>query len=170
MRTGRTGAVLSAKVKKLPELEKIIQRLQKSGKRIVFTNGCFDILHYGHVKYLEDAKKKGDILIVAINSDASIRKIKGDRRPLVPQEDRSRTIAALQSVDFVTVFGEDTPLKTIRALCPDVLIKGADWKNKDIVGADIVRKKGGTVSTIKLEKGRSTTNLIHKIIERYRTA
>lgn len=170
MRTGGTGAVLSAKIKKLASLKKIIPRLQKSGKRIVFTNGCFDILHYGHVKYLEDAKKKGDILIVAINSDASIRRIKGPKRPLVSQADRSRVIAALESVDFVTIFAEETPLRTIRALCPDVLIKGADWKNKDIVGAGFIREKGGTVSTIKLEKGRSTTNIIRTIIEKYRTA
>lgn len=159
--------MLKDKIKKLADLKKIASTLKKRGKKIVFTNGCFDLLHYGHVKYLEDAKNKGDVLVVAINSDASVRKIKGPKRPLASESDRARVIASLQSVDYVTVFADETPLEVIEALRPDVLIKGADWKNKEIVGSCVVLRDGGNISTIKLEKGRSTTNLIKKIIERY---
>lgn len=130
---------------------------------MVFTNGCFDLLHYGHVKYLEDARRKGDCLIVAINSDASVRRIKGKGRPLVSQEDRLRTVAGLESVDYVTLFHEDTPLKIIRLVKPHILVKGSDWQRRDIAGKDIVLGCGGKVMTVKLIQGRSTTNLIKKI-------
>lgn len=155
--------MLKTKIKRLGALKKIIAGLKARGKKVVFTNGCFDLLHYGHVKYLEDAKRKGDILVVAINSDASIRKIKGEKRPIVNQQDRMNIIAALESVDYVVLFNEDTPIKAIKHLRPDILIKGADWKKDRIVGSDIVLRDKGKVSTVKLVKGRSTTNLIHKI-------
>lgn len=155
--------MLKEKVKGLNALKKIILKLKEKGKDIVFTNGCFDLLHYGHVKYLEEAKRRGDILVVAINSDASVRKIKGNKRPIVKQKDRLSLIAALESVDYVVLFNEETPLKAIKELKPDILVKGADWDKKQIVGSDIVLSYGGRVSTIKLIKGRSTTNLIKKI-------
>jgi rfaE bifunctional protein nucleotidyltransferase chain/domain len=167
MRTGGTGPLLKNKVKKTAELRKIVNSLKKKGKKIVFTNGCFDILHYGHVKYLEDAAKKGDYLVVAVNSDSSVKRIKGSKRPIVKEMDRASTIAGLSSVDFVVIFDQDTPLEVIKLLRPDVLVKGADWKDKNIVGSDIVLNNGGRVFTVKLEAGRSTSNLIKRIIERY---
>lgn len=154
---------LEAKIKNRGTLRRIIAKLSSTGKKSVFTNGCFDLIHYGHVKYLQDAKKLGDILIVAVNSDASVRKIKGNKRPIVCQGDRMKVIAALESVDFVTMFGEDNPLNTIKMLKPGILVKGADWGKDDIVGAGFVKSYGGKVKTIKLAKGRSTTNLINKI-------
>ena len=156
------------KIKSLGELKKIIPALRSRGKRIVFTNGCFDILHYGHTKYLEDAKEKGDILVVAVNSDASVKRLKGKRRPVVGEKDRLKVVAALESVDYVLLFKEDTPLKVISALKPDILVKGADWKKNSIVGSDIVSGRGGKVTRIKLAPGRSTTNLIKKIAKDFR--
>lgn len=151
------------KIKGIKELKKIISRLKSQGKRIVFTNGCFDILHYGHVKYLEKAKGLGDCLVVAVNSDASVKRLKGSHRPIVSQYDRMRIIAGLESVDYVVLFKEDTPLKIIKILKPDILVKGSDWNKKSIVGGDFVSSYGGRVVTIQLTKGRSTTNLIRKI-------
>jgi len=151
------------KIKKLPELKRIIKRLKSKGKRIVFTNGCFDILHYGHAKYLEDAGSKGDFLVVAVNSDQSVKKIKGENRPIVPELDRLRLLASLSSVDFVVLFNEDNPLKVIKELKPDFLVKGSDWNRENIVGADFVKKYNGKVLTVKLVPGCSTTNLIKKI-------
>lgn len=159
--------MLKSKVKNLGELCRIVKRLKAKGKRVVFTNGCFDILHYGHVKYLQDAKAKGDILIVAVNRDCSIKKIKGPKRPIVAEQDRANVIAALESVDYVVLFGEDTPLKLIRRLKPDVLVKGADWDVKNMVGREVIRSYGGKVYTIKLAKGRSTTGLIKRIARLY---
>jgi rfaE bifunctional protein nucleotidyltransferase chain/domain len=155
--------LLEGKIKSLNALKKIILRLKEKGKKIVFTNGCFDLLHYGHVKYLEDARRKGDILIVAINSDASVRRLKGDKRPIVNQKDRLRLIAALESVDYTLLFNDQIPLRLIKELKPDILVKGADWDRKQIVGSDIVLSYGGNVSTVKFTEGRSTTNLIKKI-------
>ena len=155
------------KVKKLASLKRIAAALNKKGRKIVFTNGCFDILHYGHVMYLEKAKRSGDCLIVGINSDLSVKKIKGPNRPIVNEFDRARVLAGLQSVDFVVIFNEETPLKLIQTLKPDVLIKGSDWKNKGIVGSDFVKSYGGKVLTVKLAKGRSTTNLIKQIAKTY---
>lgn len=151
------------KIKKPQELREILTRLKAGRKKIVFTNGCFDLLHWGHVKYLEDAKKIGDILVVGINRDASVRRIKGNKRPVVPEGDRARVVAALASVDYVVLFGEDTPLKIIKMLKPDILVKGADWNKDNIVGADFVESYGGRTVTIKLTKNRSSTNLIKKI-------
>ncbi|MEK6727913.1 MAG: D-glycero-beta-D-manno-heptose 1-phosphate adenylyltransferase [Candidatus Omnitrophota bacterium] len=153
------------KIKKLKELKKIVDTLHRQGKKIVFTNGCFDILHWGHAMYLQKAKAKGDKLIVALNSDSSIKRLKGKSRPIVSENDRAKMIAALESVDYVTVFGEDTPLKTIKTLKPDMLVKGSDWNKNNIVGSGILSKYAGKVSTIKKAKGRSTTNLINKIVK-----
>ncbi len=167
MRTGGRISLIKDKCVSVRSLAATLQKVRRKGNRIVFTNGCFDIIHYGHAQYLEDARLLGDVLIVAINSDASIRRIKGPARPVVCQHDRMKTLAALESVDFVVVFNEDTPLETVRKLKPDVLVKGADWDKKNIVGGDIVKAYGGTVATIKLVSGRSTTNIIGKIIETY---
>lgn len=165
MRNCRRNSFLKAKIKSLAAIKQISARLKKKGKRIVFTNGCFDILHYGHVKYLEDARRKGDILIVAINRDASVKRIKGNKRPIVKEMDRARIVAGLDSVDYVVLFKEDTPLEIIRAIKPNILIKGADWNKGKIVGADFVLRGGGKVDTINFVKGRSTSGLIRKIAQ-----
>jgi len=159
--------VIEQKIKNINSLAKICRHLKKLHKKVIFTNGCFDILHYGHVKYLEDARKKGDLLIVAVNSDSSIKRIKGPNRPLVNEKDRIKIIAALESVDYVTLFNDSTPLNLIKKLMPDVLIKGADWNKQAIVGADFVRSYGGNVLTIALVKDRSTTKLIKEIAQRF---
>ncbi len=165
MRNDRTRTLPRTKIILLSGLKREVKALKQKGRRIVFTNGCFDLLHFGHVKYLQDAKSKGDYLIVAVNSDASIKKIKAKNRPVIGQSDRLKTIAALSSVDFVIIFNEDTPLKLIKALKPDVLIKGADWSKEKIVGADLVQSYGGKVETVKLVKNRSTSALIEKIVK-----
>ena len=155
------------KIKSRAQLKGVLSRLKARGKSIVFTNGCFDLLHYGHIKYLADAKRKGDILVVAINSDASVKRIKGRKRPIVKQLDRARIIAALEAVDFVTIFNEDTPINVIKLLSPDVLVKGADWGKNRIVGNEFVSSYGGKILNIKLAKGRSTTNLLSKIAKSF---
>lgn len=159
--------MLKQKIKTLGALTKIVSRLKKTGKTIVFTNGCFDLLHYGHAQYLEKAKARGDILVVAVNSDGSVKKIKGDKRPISPAKQRIGLIAALESVDYALLFDEASPRQAIKALKPDLLVKGADWKENEIIGGDIVAAYGGKVSTVKLVKDCSTTNLIKKIAERY---
>ncbi|HQW85911.1 MAG TPA: D-glycero-beta-D-manno-heptose 1-phosphate adenylyltransferase [Flavobacteriales bacterium] len=134
------------------------------GDRIVFTNGCFDLLHRGHVEYLEEAAQLGDRLVVGINSDASVRRLgKGSDRPLNDEESRALVVAALRCVDAVVIFDEDTPLELITALQPDVLAKGGDWKPEQIVGADVVKARGGSVHSLKLVDGFSTTALVEKI-------
>ena len=147
------------------ELSEIVRRLQIDRKKIVFTNGVFDILHKGHVDYLNKAKEMGDILVVGINSDSSTRRIKGDKRPVVPQSDRACVISNLKSVDYVCIFEEDTPYETIKMIQPDILVKGADWKIEDVIGKDIVEGRGGKVVTVEFLNGRSTTNIIKKILE-----
>lgn len=163
MRACRANPALETKIKNIRELKKIISSLKAKNKKIVFTNGCFDLLHYGHVKYLQDAKRKGDVLVVAVNSDASVRRIKGNKRPIVNQQDRLKIIAALESVDYTVLFKEDAPLKTIKLLKPDILVKGMDYSRNNIVGAEFVANYKGKISTIPLLKGRSSTNLIKKI-------
>ncbi len=163
MRTPRAGHRLKQKIHTLTRLKKLIARLKRQGKCIVFTNGCFDLLHYGHIKYLEEAKRKGDILVVGINSDASVSRIKGKKRPIVGENDRAKIIAALSSVDYVVIFKEDTPLEVIKTLKPHVLIKGADWNRNNMVGREFVLSQGGRVDTVKFISRRSTTNLIRKI-------
>lgn len=140
----------------------------RAGKRVVFTNGCFDILHVGHIKYLEEAKKLGDMLIVGINSDESVKRLKGEKRPINNLSSRLRMVDALRSVDIVTYFEEDTPYELIKDIMPDVLVKGGDWEIPDIVGADIVLENGGKVLSLKYEEGYATTNIIEEIIKRYR--
>ncbi len=159
--------LLEKKIQNLRKLKNLILCLKAQRKKIVFTNGCFDLLHYGHVKYLQDARKKGDILVVGINSDTSVKRIKGKPRPVVNEKDRLRLVAALESVDYIVLFKEDTPLKIIKFIKPDVLIKGADWNKNNIVGRDFVLSYGGRVSTIKFVKGYSTSNLIKKIAKRF---
>ena len=151
------------KIKGRNEIRKIIDELRCQGKKTAFTNGCFDILHYGHVKYLSEAKQKADILVVGLNSDASVRRIKGSLRPVNKQLDRARVLSALSCVDFVAIFNEDTPLQLIKFLKPDVLIKGGDWKPEEIIGADFVKAHGGRVLSIPYLKGYSTSKLIEQI-------
>lgn len=166
MRTNRRSyRFLKEKVKSLNRLLKLLPALKKRHKKIVFTNGCFDLMHYGHAKYLEEARQKGDILIVAVNSNRSVKRIKGQKRPILDQALRANMVAALESVDFVVIFNEDTPLGVIRKINPDVLVKGADWENKGIVGGCYVKSYGGKVSTVKLVNGLSTSIIIKKIVE-----
>jgi len=146
----------------------LLASFRKKKKKIVFTNGCFDILHAGHVRYLAQAKKQGDILVVALNSDNSVKRVKGAKRPIVPLKERTEVIAALDAVDYVTSFNEETPYQVISLLKPDVLVKGGDWKKDQIIGADIVLKNGGKVKSIRYHKGKSTTHLIKRILESYR--
>ncbi len=141
--------------------------LRRQGKKVVFTNGTFDILHRGHVEYLAKAKKLGDVLVVGLNSDASIKRIKGPQRPINRGADRAAVLSALASVDFVCFFSEDTPGNLIAEVVPDVLVKGADWKLGSIVGKDVVEKNGGVVKTISLTRGRSTTNVIQRVLDAY---
>ncbi|WP_296622271.1 D-glycero-beta-D-manno-heptose 1-phosphate adenylyltransferase [Marivirga sp.] len=149
---------------KILTLETLIKRRQDwKDQKVVFTNGCFDILHLGHVDYLEKAASKGDKLIVALNRDASVSKLKGPNRPVNNEHARARIVAALSFVDVVVFFSEDTPLSLIKQLIPDILVKGSDYKISNIVGADIVMENGGKVETIELVDGYSTTNIINKI-------
>jgi rfaE bifunctional protein nucleotidyltransferase chain/domain len=132
-------------------------------RRIVFTNGCFDIIHAGHIRLLEWAKRQGDLLIVALNSDRSVRAIKGSSRPIMKQRERCVLLAALECVDYVTIFYEPTPQRLISRIQPDVLVKGADWGSRDIVGSEIVERKGGCVLRAPILKGHSTTQLIRRM-------
>jgi D-beta-D-heptose 7-phosphate kinase/D-beta-D-heptose 1-phosphate adenosyltransferase len=147
------------KIKKLEDLKKVLKKLHSSNKKIVFTNGCFDILHAGHIRYLEKAKEYGDILIIGLNSDKSIQRLKGDLRPINNQEDRALLLSALQFVDYVVLFEEDTPYNLIKQVSPDILIKGADYKWKEVVGSDLVKE----LILIDFISGKSTTNIINKI-------
>jgi rfaE bifunctional protein nucleotidyltransferase chain/domain len=151
------------KVMSRTRLAALIGSLQGQGRRVVFTNGCFDLLHPGHVRYLERARALGDILVIAVNSDDSVRRLKGPGRPIIPESDRSEVVAALQCVDYVTIFTEDTPLEVIEQLRPDVLVKGGDWPKDQIVGRRSVEQRGGQVVTIEFEQGFSTTGIIERI-------
>ncbi|HVP36717.1 MAG TPA: D-glycero-beta-D-manno-heptose 1-phosphate adenylyltransferase [Terriglobales bacterium] len=156
------------KIVKLQELVRIRRKAKKENKKVIFTNGCFDLLHRGHIEYLQKAKKMGDILIIGLNSDSSVRKIKGKGRPIQKHSDRAAILASLYFVDYVIFFGELTPFKLISALVPDILVKGGDWKVKEIVGKDIVQSHGGKVLNIKMVKGKSTRNIIQTILNRFR--
>ncbi len=151
----------------LEELKPIRDQLRKEKKRVVFTNGVFDILHRGHVEYLIEAKALGEILIVGVNSDDSVKRLKGEGRPIVVEQDRAFLVANLSPVDFVCLFKDDTPYNLISILVPDILVKGADWNTDDIVGRNIVENAGGIVKTITLTPGRSTTSIVNRIIERF---
>lgn len=151
------------KIKELAKAKKETDNLKSQNKKIVFTNGCFDILHIGHTRYLHAAREFGDRLIVAVNSDRSVRSIKGPGRPVLNQEERIEILAALESVDLVVIFDQDDPLKVIKYLVPDVLVKGGDWKEDDIIGADVVKKAGGKVLTIPFISGYSSSQIIKRI-------
>ena len=150
-----------------PILAEQLSSLHREGKRIVFTNGCFDLLHPGHIHTLTEAKALGDVLVVAINSDASVKRLKGERRPILNQEERAVLLSALSVVDYVTTFAEDTPLEVIRLLLPDVLVKGGDWGADAIVGRDVVEANGGKVVLVPYQAGFSTTDLIERVIAAY---
>jgi D-beta-D-heptose 7-phosphate kinase/D-beta-D-heptose 1-phosphate adenosyltransferase len=144
-----------------------LEALRKKGKKIAFTNGCFDILHVGHVRYLREAKKTADVLVLALNSDSSVRSIKGEKRPLVSEQERAEVLAALEFIDFVTIFPELTPLELINYLKPDILIKGGDWPEEKVVGREEIKKWGGRVAIIPEIEGKSTTNVVEKIKSLY---
>ena len=141
--------------------------LKKKGKRVVFTNGCFDLIHLGHVKYLAHAKTLGDALIVAVNSDKSVRQIKGPTRPIIPEDTRAEMIAALKPVDYVFIFDDPDPYEIIKNITPDVLVKGGDWTENTVIGADWVKSRGGTVEIIPYINGFSTSSIIAKIMNLY---
>ncbi len=145
------------------DVARLTARLRQDGKKIVFTNGVFDILHRGHVEYLSKAKSFGHVLIVGLNNDTSVRRFKGERHPIQSQKDRAIILLALEAVDYVVLFGEDTPEKLIRQIRPDVLVKGADYKISEIVGSGFIRSYGGKVKRVKLTKGRSTSAIIRKL-------
>ena len=147
-------------------LRRRVTALRRAGKRVVFTNGCFDLLHPGHVRYLRAARRLGDVLVLGLNSDASVRRLKGTSRPLVPENDRAEVMAALEMVDLVSIFDEDTPYDLIAAVQPDVLVKGGDWAVDRIVGADLVHARGGRVRSLRFAPGYSTTALVERIVAR----
>jgi len=155
-------------IKTIDELIEIRNELKKQNKKVVFTNGVFDILHAGHVDYLCKAKNFGDILILGLNSDASVRRIKGEKRPIVPQKERAFVLSNLKCIDYITIFEEDTPYEVIKKLVPDILIKGGDWAKENIVGKDVVENSGGKIETIEFVNIQSTTNIIKTILDRYK--
>ncbi len=156
------------KIKTVQELRPLLAILRATGKKIVFTNGCFDLIHTGHTRYLTQAKSFGDVLVVAVNSDASVSVIKGEKRPINPEADRMETLAALESVDYVTLFEEPDPNRIISDVQPDVLVKGGDWPIDKIIGRDVVEARGGKVVNVPYLDGASTTGIIEKIIQQCR--
>ena len=151
------------KIKSLSQLKRCLLPLRRAGKRIVFANGCFDILHMGHITTLREAKRLGDVLIVAVNSDGSVRRLKGANRPFIPEKERTAILASLEMVDYVILFPDETPLRLIRQLEPDVLVKGNDYEGKEVVGQDVVEARGGKVVLIPIVPRHSTTLLVEKI-------
>ncbi len=150
------------------ELKKVRAELKSQNKKVVFTNGCFDLIHSGHVDYLVKAKQLGDVLIVGLNTDASVRRIKGEKRPILTQDERAFIVSNLKPVDYVTFFDEDTPAEIIADLIPDILVKGADWSIDKIVGRDVVEANGGEVKTIEFVNDQSTSKIIQTILNRYK--
>lgn len=157
----------NAKLKSRTALKEILSQIRADGRQVVFTNGCFDLIHVGHIRYLRRAKAEGDILVVGLNSDGSVRSLKGEKRPLVGQEERAELLAALEMVDFICIFSEADPLKLIKTLQPDVLVKGGDWKKEEVVGRKEVEGWGGKVVIAPLISGKSTKNLISRIVRSY---
>lgn len=155
-------------IKTREEIKKIRTQLKSEGKKVVFTNGVFDLIHSGHVDYLIKAKEMGDVLILALNSDSSVKRIKGNKRPILEQSERAFIVSNLKPVDYVTFFEEDTPAEIISDLIPDVLVKGADWAIDKIVGREVVEANGGEVKNIKFSNDQSTSNIIKIIKERYK--
>lgn len=156
----------TSKLKTVSELAQLAAAARRDGRRVVFTNGCFDLLHIGHTRYLQEARSLGDLLIVAINSDASVSALKGPERPLVPEQERAEVLAALACVDFVTIFDAPDPGHVIATIQPDVLVKGGDWPVDRIVGREVVEARGGKVVSIPLVPGASTTGLVRRILDR----
>ena len=152
------------------ELARAVRQRRQSGERIVFTNGCFDLLHVGHMRYLQQARAQGDCLVLGLNDDASVRRLKGDKRPLIPHAERASVLAALACVDYVTIFSEDTPLALIECVRPDVLVKGGDYTLETVVGRDMVEAYGGEVTLVPFVEGVSTTNIIDSVLQRYQSA
>lgn len=149
------------------DLSALLAKTRSPARPVVFTNGCFDLLHVGHVRYLTAARALGGLLVVGLNADASVRRIKGPLRPIIGQEQRAEVLSGLACVDFVTIFDEPDPLALIETLQPDVLVKGADWAADDIIGADVVLSRGGRVERISIVPGASTSGIIDTIVERY---
>jgi D-beta-D-heptose 7-phosphate kinase/D-beta-D-heptose 1-phosphate adenosyltransferase len=155
------------KIKNIKAIKSIVAHLKTQRKKVVFTNGCFDILHVGHIRYLRKARSLGDILVVGLNTDRSVRQIKGEKRPIVPQGERAEVLAALEFVDYVVLFDEPDPFALIEKVKPTILVKGADWPKDKIIGRDVVEKGGGRVVRIPLVRGASSTGVIEKIIQVY---
>jgi D-beta-D-heptose 7-phosphate kinase/D-beta-D-heptose 1-phosphate adenosyltransferase len=158
---------MSAEINSVVAISQKVRAAQQSGKRVVFTNGCFDILHAGHVDLLQRAKDLGDVLVVAINTDASVQRVKGPNRPMIPEHERAELLAGLRVVDFVCTFDEDTPREAILKVHPDILVKGADWGINDIVGRTEVEGWGGKVVALPLIEGKSTTGIVERVLARY---
>lgn len=158
----------AGKLRSREQLAALLAGERSRGRRVVFTNGCFDLLHVGHVRYLQKARQLGDLLVLGLNSDASIRRLKGPRRPLIGEEERAHILAALDCIDYVTVFDEDTPLELLEVLRPDILVKGGDYTPETVVGRELVESYGGRVELIRFVDGKSTTGIIEKILEAYR--
>ncbi len=158
---------MKSKLISLSKLPSLINTLKKKNKKIVFTNGCFDIIHPGHIKLLRSAKNLGDTLILGLNSDSSVKKIKGKKRPLLRERERAEILSAISYIDYIVIFRETTPLRLIKKIKPDILTKGSDWKENKIVGAEFVKKYGGRVIRIRIKKGYSTSKLIRKIRNLY---
>lgn len=156
------------KIKTVQELRPLLAILRAAGKKVVFTNGCFDIIHTGHTRYLAKARSLGDLLIVAVNSDSSVRGLKGNKRPINNESDRMEALAALEAVDFVTLFTEPDPYRIISEIEPDVLVKGGDWPIEKIIGRDVVEARGGRVVNVPFLEGASTTGIIEKILKLYK--
>ncbi len=157
-------------IEKIFHPQKLRDRLaqsQEKGQKVVFTNGCFDILHEGHITYLYEARQAGDILVIGVNSDASIARLKGPKRPINSLDERMKILASLYFVDYITSFEEDTPLELITILQPDLLVKGGDWDINTIVGREVVEGRGGKVFNLPLVEGKATTGVIERIVERY---
>ncbi|MDP8235151.1 MAG: D-glycero-beta-D-manno-heptose 1-phosphate adenylyltransferase [Candidatus Erginobacter occultus] len=160
---------MKEKIRTLPQLLPVLEKLRRSGQKVVFTNGCFDLLHAGHVRYLRRARAAGDLLVVGLNSDRSVKGLKGEGRPLVPEAERAELLAALEMVDYVVIFDQPTPRDLIVSLGPEVLVKGGDWKREEIAGAEEVEAAGGRVLIVPLVPGRSTSALLEKITEQGRS-
>jgi D-beta-D-heptose 7-phosphate kinase/D-beta-D-heptose 1-phosphate adenosyltransferase len=151
------------KIKTIKEIKKICEKLKKENKIIVFTNGCFDIIHPGHIKLLKKAKSLGDILIVGLNKDNSVKKLKGKMRPIIDEKGRAEILSSLSMVDYIVLFGEETPIRLIENILPHYIVKGGDYKEDEVVGKEVVEKYGGKVVIVPLYKKYSTTNLLKKI-------
>jgi rfaE bifunctional protein nucleotidyltransferase chain/domain len=159
---------LEKKIQNLKNLKKVRLSLKKQGKKVVFTNGCFDLLHSGHVHLFREARKLGDVLIVAVNDDASVQKIKGPRRPIFPLKERLEILEAVQFIDYLIPFSQETPRKVISSLLPDVLVKGGDWNMDEVVGREEVTTAGGKVVLIPPREGQSTSQILSRVIESFK--